>query len=93
MPLPRHIQEELEEKRRNEHQAAERDAFRAHVRTALMCVAWSAIGLVGMGFGLHTTDPELGQIFWKGGMIVGYAGILGTLVRAYAKAKQRGDIE
>jgi hypothetical protein len=92
MPLPPEIQEELERKRREEHVQAERDAFRAHVRTALMCVAWSAIGLAFMGWGLHTTDSELGQIAWKGGMVVGYAGILFTLIRAHAKAKERGDV-
>jgi hypothetical protein len=45
-----------------------------------------------MGFGLHTSDPELGQVFWKGGMVIGYAGILFTLVRAHSKAKERGDV-
>jgi hypothetical protein len=45
-----------------------------------------------MGFGLHTNDPGLGQVFWKGGMVVGYSGILVTLVRAYNRAKERGDV-
>ena len=92
MPLPQEIQEELERKRREEHRQAERDSFWAHVRTALTCVAWSAAGLASMGFGLHTSDPELGQVFWKGGMVIGYAGILFTLVRAHSKAKERGDV-
>jgi hypothetical protein len=92
MPLPREIQEELERKRRDEHVQAERDSFRAHVRTALACVAWSAVGLVVMAWGLHTSDPELGQVAWKGGIVVGYAGILFTLIRAHAKAKDRGDV-
>lgn len=92
MPLPPEIQEELERKRREEHVQAERDAFRAHVRTALTCVAWSMIGLAFMGWGLHTNDSDLGQIAWKGGMVVGYAGILVTLIRAHAKAKERGDV-
>ena len=92
MPLPQEIQEELERKRRQEHLQAERDSFWAHVRTALTCVGWSAVGLVCMGFGLHTTDPDLGQIFWKGGMVVGYVGILVTLVRAHGKARERGDV-
>ncbi len=45
-----------------------------------------------MGWGLHTNDPDLGQIAWKGGMVVGYAGILVTLIRAHSKAKERGDV-
>jgi hypothetical protein len=92
MPLPPEIQEELERKRREEHQQAERDAFRANVRTALMCVGWSGAGLAVMGFGLHTSDPEIGGIAWKGGMIVGYAGIVFTLARWHTKAKERGDV-
>ena len=92
MHLLPEIQEELERKRREEHRQAERDSFWAHVRTALTCVAWSAAGIACMGFGLHTSDPELGQVFWKGGMVVGYAGILFTLIRAHSKAKERGDV-
>ena len=92
MPLPQEIQEELERKRREEHVQAERDSFWAHVRTALLCVAWSLVGLAFMGLGLHTNDPDLGQVAWKGGMVVGYAGILFTLIRAHAKAKDRGDV-
>ncbi len=92
MPLPEEIQQELERKRREEHLEAERDSFWAHVRTALMCVAWSVVGLAFMGWGLHTNDPDLGQMAWKGGMVVGYAGILFTLIRAHSKAKDRGDV-
>ena len=92
MPLPQEIQEELERKRREEHRQAERDSFWAHVRTALMCVGWSVVGMGIMGFGLHTNDPEFGKIFWNGGMVVGYAGISFTLIRAYRKSKERGDI-
>jgi len=91
MPLPRHIREELELKRAKEHELANRDTWRAHVRTAVMCVVWSCAGVLCMAWGLHTTDQQLGQIAMKGGMIVGYAGILFTLVRAHLKAKDRGD--
>ena len=92
MPLPHEIQEELERKRREEHVQAERDSIRARVRTALTCVAWSAVGLAFMGWGLHTSDPELGQVAWRAGIVVAYAGILFTLIRAHAKAKDRGDV-
>lgn len=93
MPLPRHIREEMELKRVEEHRRAERDTFWAHVRTAVQCVAWSAAGLVCMGWGLHTTDPDLGGIAWQGGIALGYGGILFTLIRAYAKARERGDAD
>ena len=91
MPLPRHIREELERKRVAEHQQATRDSFSANVRAAVMCVVWSIVGLAIMAWGLHTTDPELGQVAWRGGVIVGYAGILFTVVRWHLKAKDRGD--
>jgi hypothetical protein len=91
MPLPREIREEMERKRVDEHRLASRDAFRANVQAALMCVAWSAVALVIMGWGLHTTDPDLGQVAWKGGVVVGYTGILLTVVRWYLKARERGD--
>ena len=93
MPLPRHIREEMEMKRVEEHQRAERDAFWAHVRTAVMCVAWSAAGLALMAWGLHTSDEALGEMAWRGGVILGYSGILVTLVRAYSKARERGDTQ
>lgn len=92
MPLPQHIRDELEQKRRAEHEQAERDSFWAWVRTALTCVAWSALGLIVMAWGLHTSDPDLGQVAWRGGMIIGYAGVVVTLARAYLKAKERGDM-
>jgi len=92
MPLPSHIREEMERKRVEEHRLASRDAFRANIRAALMCVVWSCAGLVCMGWGLHTTDPELGDVAWKGGMVLGYSGILFTIVRWYSKARKRGDV-
>jgi hypothetical protein len=92
MPLPQEIREEMERKRVEEHQMAARDSFRATVWTALMCVVWSCVGLVVMAWGLHTTDPELGQLAWRGGVIIGYTGILLTVVRWYLKAKERGDV-
>ena len=91
MPLPREMREEMERQRAAEHEQASRDAFWANIRTGLMCLGWSAAGLVVMGLGLHTTDEELGQVFWRGGMVLGYAGILLTMVRWYLKRQDRGD--
>ena len=92
MPLPRHVREEMERKRDEEHRLASRDAFWANVRAALTCIMWSCAGLVCMAWGLHTTDPELGDVAWKGGMVLGYSGILLTIVRWYSKARKRGDV-
>ena len=91
MPLPQEIREELERKRLEEHKHAERDALWHNVRTALLCVAWTCVGMAIMGYGLHTNDPDIGQTAFKGGMIVGYSGILFTLIRWHLKRKERGD--
>ena len=91
MPLPQHVRDELVRKRAAEDRQASRDALWANVRAALLCVAWSLLGLACMALGLHTSDPDLGQIFWKGGMVVGYSGILVTLVRWNNRRRERGD--
>ena len=91
MPLPQEIREELERKRAEEHEHAERDAFWHNVRTGLTCLAWTCVGAAIMGYGLHTNDPDIGQTAFKGGMIVGYSGILFTLIRWHLKRKDRGD--
>jgi len=91
MPLPQEIREELERKRADEHEQAERDALWHNVRTALMCLCWTAVGAAIMGYGLHTNDPDIGQAAFKGGMVAGYSGILFTLIRWHLKRKDRGD--
>jgi len=91
MPLPRHIREAQEQQRVEEHRLATRDAFWANVRTAIMCVVWTCVGLAIMAWGLHTTDKARGDVAWRGGVIVGYAGILFTVIRWHLKAKNRGD--
>ena len=93
MPLPRELREEMERKHADEHRQASRDAYWANVRAALMCLGWSFAGLAVMGLGLHTSDAELGQVYWKGGMVLGYAGILFTIVRWHLKRRERGDSE
>ena len=93
MPLPREIREEMELKRVEEHRQATRDAFWANVRAGVTCVGWSVAGLAVLGFGLPTTDHDLGQVFWRGGMVLGYSGILFTVVRWHLKRRERGDAE
>jgi hypothetical protein len=93
MPLPRQIREQMELERAEEHRLAQRDSFRAGVRAGLLCLAWCGIGLAITAWGLHTTDHDLGQIAWRAGQVVGYAGILFTVARWYAKARERGDTQ
>lgn len=60
-------------------------------RVCLECLGSSAAGAVSMGFAMHTTDHGIGEIFWWGGMIVGYAGITLLLITAYHRGEERGD--
>lgn len=74
---------------------AEREVARTYrremLRAALECVASCLIGLLLMAAGLHTTDLQLGKIFFFGGMLVGYTGITLSLFSAYRRGEQRGD--
>lgn len=84
--LERIAQEHLETER-----SANRESRRALVRACLECLGSCALGLVIMAFAFHTTDPVLGKVYFYGGMVVGYSGILMSLVGAYRRGEQRGD--
>jgi len=67
-----------------------RDIRRSFVFAVGGCLFWLAVGLVLMGWGLHTTDPGYGQIAFLGGLVVGYSGMVVTLVRYYLKGERSG---
>lgn len=91
MPIPRRYYEEMQAKREAEHRAAEKDRNRDFIGTGLICLGWSAVGLLVFGFALHTTDPMLGRIFQWSANIVTYGGITVTLARLYLRGERRGD--
>jgi hypothetical protein len=43
-----------------------------------------------MAIGLHTTDPDFGQIAFLGGLIVGYAGIIVSFAQYYRRGQDQG---
>ena len=43
-----------------------------------------------MGWGLHTTDPELGAIAFLGGLLLAYVGIVVTLARYFLLGEESG---
>lgn len=91
MPLPPDIRDELARRRFAEHAEAQRDTRRDHVRTALTCWGWCLLGIamIGTSFGLtHQTLAE--ALFW-GGLGVGNAGMIFTLLGAYRRGEKRGD--
>ena len=73
----------------------EREVTRARrfelARVCLECLGSCALGLLCLGYGLHTTDPSVGAIAWWAGMLVGYGGITLSLSTAYLRGIRRGD--
>jgi len=66
------------------------DVRRAFVATLAGCVLWLMAGLGLMALAVHTTDPQLGQVAFLGGPIVGYSGITVTLARYYLRGEGQG---
>jgi hypothetical protein len=91
MPLPRHMRESMAERRRHEAVQANRDKVRDYVVTALTCFVWCGIGTFLIAWSAHTTDVALGNMAFWGGLGVGNAGIIYTLLAAYRRGEKRGD--
>jgi hypothetical protein len=87
IPTPEQRAAQLTESERT----AERDRLWDMLRTLGSCATWMAVGLVLVGWALHTTDLTwAGAVFW-GGLIVGNSGILVSLALAYRRGEERGD--
>jgi hypothetical protein len=91
MPLRRELLEDMVRAREAAEIQAERDRRRAMVRAGALCVMWMLIGLYLLGFSMHTTDERYARPAFYVGVIVGNAGILFTLLRAYRRGEERGD--
>ena len=85
MPVDRAgLYAEIAESRRVAEEAAEAERFRVLLRAGLQCVAWGALGLFMMAWSMHTTDLRWARPVFLGGIVVGNAGILATIVRVQA---------
>lgn len=71
--------------------AAERDRRRDFVRTALECIVCSWLGILLVGWALHTTDATYGRVAFWGGLAVGNGGNVFALLSAYRRGERRGD--
>lgn len=91
MPLPADVSDELERRRAAEEREARRETRRDLTRTALACLAWAALGIASILTSAHTTNMWVGQAAFYGGIGVGNAGIIFTLLAAYRRGEQRGD--
>ena len=74
----------IAESRRAAEEAAEAARFRVLVWAGVQCLAWGALGLLMMGWSMHTTDLRWARPVFLAGIVVGNAGILATIVRVQA---------
>lgn len=91
MPLPKDLLEAMEASRLRAEAEADRDRRRDFFRTTVECLAWCALGLLCMGWGLHTTDALLGKGTFYAGVGAGNAGVIFALLGWYRRGEQRGD--
>jgi hypothetical protein len=92
-PVP--LRKELLDQMVRVREAAELEADRVRRRdmicTGALCVVWMVLGLFLLGLSFHTTDDRYARPAFYAGVIVGNAGIVFTLLRAYRRGEQRGD--
>ncbi len=70
----------------------ERETRRDTLRTLLVCVLCSAIGALGMGIAVASTDAVWAPVIFSGAMLFGYGGVAVALLRAYRRHLERtGD--
>lgn len=92
MPLRRDLLEEMGRRRELAEREAERARRRELVRAGALCIGWMLLGLYLLGWSVHTTDYLYGRIAFFGGLIVGNAGIVITLLASYRRLEKRGDL-
>ena len=91
MPIPVEIREELQRRRFAEHREAERDTWWDYARTALQCWGWCVLGVAMLAWSVHTTSEAYGRIAFWGGLAVGNAGIIFSILGLYRRGEARGD--
>ncbi|HJU90665.1 MAG TPA: hypothetical protein VJ672_14840 [Gemmatimonadaceae bacterium] len=91
MPLPAEMLEQMRLNRQAESEQAERDRFRDFVRSGVMCLGWSILGIALILWSAHTRDSIYGWIAFFAGLGIGNGGILFTLMGAYRRGEKRGD--
>lgn len=74
-PTEQQIQNRLEQ-----IESDERDRRSVTRRAFALLLIWPLVALACMGWGMHTTDPTLGELSFQVGWLLGNAGIVGTLI-------------
>ena len=91
MPIPAEIREELQSRRFAEHREAQRDTWWDYTRTALRCFGWCALGVALLAWSVHTNDESWGRVAFWGGLGIGNAGIIFSILGLYRRGEARGD--
>jgi hypothetical protein len=91
MPLPTEMLEEMQARRDAESAEADRERLRDFVRSGLVCLLWSLLGVALILWSAHTTSYVYGWIAFFAGLGIGNAGILFTLMGLYRRGEKRGD--
>jgi hypothetical protein len=92
MPSRKELLVEMARTRDAAERAAERAVRGALIRAGLLCIAWMLVGLYFLAWSMHTTNEHYGRVAFYGGLIVGNAGILYTLLNTYRRLEKRGDL-
>lgn len=91
MPLPTELRREMSRRRAEEAGEARRATRRDLAWTAAQCVLWVVLGLLLIGWSMHTTDPVLGRAAFYAGIGIGNGGWIFSALAAYARGEKRGD--
>ncbi len=78
------------ERNRRQHRDDVRERRWFTLRVVLLCTLWFAIGLYLGGWAFHTHDEAMGHIYLTAGQLVTWVGIVGTLVWARNRRRDRG---
>jgi hypothetical protein len=91
MPTPEKYRRQLMDSTGAAERAARWDLVRAWLRVLAEFTFWTVLGLLGLGMGLHTTDLQLGRMFWWDGHITWVCGVTYTAITTYQRGEERGD--
>jgi hypothetical protein len=83
--------EEIGRERLEQEREVTRAGWLELARVCLECLGSCALGLLCLGYALHTTDPSVGAVAWWTGMLIGYGGITLSLSTGYLRGIRRGD--
>jgi hypothetical protein len=90
MPTRDELYAEIAERNRRQHRADVREQRRFYTLVTVLCLLWTAIGLVLGAWAFHVTDTELGHILLTAGRLETAVGLLATLAWARHRIRERG---